>query len=300
MAIAGTWRANQSSPVAYTTRLKQGTGINPIHEIPGGEGRNIAPDGVVVGVPDEFTAEEFGDVGFAGYTDEDSSSTLWGYGTETGTSLRPSLDASDAQFRAAVTNQNGVRWPSWGRRRNNGRLTGIPGGTVIRSVDNGAEATFTAKTDFDKSQFADAENKAHNATPENAQVSDPSQYEIQTSMVQRDKTRTGSQTPTGRANEYDAPIGPRVPGQRHPTISAGYRLGEMLPKSQDVIIRPFWNRTAGTGPQKWMRVNSLYESDPLTRVPPDDPYSGREVDGNTAGYVPGDHIHGYTDEDVVW
>lgn len=294
MALAGTWRAKQSGPVPYVGALKQGTGVNAVHGIRGGAGRDTAPDGTVIGVPDQFLTE-FDETN--GYTTEDECSTLWGYGIETGTASRPSLDMSDAGFRAASTKN----FPWWGRRRTNeGRLTGIPGGTVIRSEDNGAELSYTTKLDPKRSAAAGKKNKDSYPTPEDSQISDESQYIVQTSMVQRDKTRTGSQMPEGRANTFDAPIKSRIPGPRSPAISGGYRHVEMEPKSQDAIIRPFWNRTAGTGPSRWMQPNAAYESVPLTRVPPDDPYSGREINGTPGGYLPDDYIHGYTDEDVVY
>jgi hypothetical protein len=211
-----------------------------------------------------------------GYCDEDSTSVLYGYGTETGTADRPNL--GDSANRGAIPNS----FPAPG--------AGTPDGTYLRSLDHGAEATFTTKEVQPDGLLNDGYKRK--GAVENAVTSDPSQYEMQTSMTQRDKTREGSQAAGGRANAVRAAIKSRIVGQRVPTYSGGYRHAEMTPKSQSVVLRPFHYRTAGTGQAEQMTVNEMYVSEPRQRVPISDPYVGTSVnvdstDGN------------YSDEDTL-
>jgi hypothetical protein len=125
-----------------------------------------------------------------------------------------------------------------------------------------------------------------------AGISDPSQYVMQTSMTQRDKVRAGSQRGSGSASEYDAAIASRITGMKTKTLDAEpSRHFDMVPKAQDLIIRPWWVRTAGTGYRTDMLRNELYVSQPRSRVAPDNPYVGTETPPavmDTYGYVPED------------
>ena len=67
----------------------------------------------------------------------------------------------------------------------------------------------------------------------------------------------------------------------------------MTPRAQDDIVRPFWNRRAGTGYTDWMLPNERYVSSPMQRTPPYDPYPGSNVSENATNY-------GYVPEDVTW
>jgi hypothetical protein len=125
---------------------------------------------------------------------------------------------------------------------------------------------------------------------EEALPSDPSQYEMQTSMTQMHKERAGSQRGSGSASEYSAP----VPGirptmrQRLLILSGRERHYEMTPRRQDLVLRPFQYRTAGTGNPDLMQPNGMYQSQPLQRTPVADPWQGAEV--------PATDVSGFVDE----
>lgn len=274
MAISGSWKANALEK--YSGASVWGTGINPVHALPDGGGRNIAPYETSGTMSDDMTQQY--DANDTAYLPEDSASVLWGYGVDTGTSERPPWNESES--RNAVPSN----WPHWGRTAN-----GAPGGTHLRSHDVGAEATYTGKQVPKENGTQGWRNKLRSYV-ESALTSDPSQYEMQTSMTQRDKVRAGSQVPAGRENEYDAPIPSRIPGMKLKVYSGGERHAEMEPKSQDLILRPFWPRTAGTAYREWLYPNSMYVSDPMQREVPDNPYAGPSV--------PLTDNYGYTEEDL--
>lgn len=274
MPITGNWKERQS---LYAGASRWGTGINPIHAVRDGDGRNIAPDGTTTLVPSELVDPYASDPYL--YCDEDSPSTLYGYGTETGTADRPERPAVTEDFRGSAGG-----FPSWGRRKG-----GTPGGQAIRAEDHGAELTYTSKEDFARDAAAGWQNKVTSEVND-AEISDPAQYVMQTSMTQRDKTREGSQA-SGRASEYFAPIHSRIPGMIEKKYSGEYRHGDMLPREQTYTPRPFWNRNAGTGDPAWMKVNETATRTPLQRTPPTDPYQGQYV---------GATDYGYTGEDVTY
>jgi len=290
MAITGNYLAS----VEYTGARKWGTGINPIHGIstdfaeptgrkdvqtaqgPNAPGRETLPPGLVN--PIDLEPEY-------GYTDEDFSSQIWGYGPQTGTSDRPARDVPTQEFRADTP----TMYPGMGNE------PGPPGGFAIRSEEHGDVALNMAKLgDKEETVGEGWENKVVGSYLD-AQDADPSQVMMQTSEVQRDKVRAGSQRGAGSASEFTAPIGSWRPtwGRRIKPWSGGRRHYDMTPRRQDQIIRPFWYRTAGTGYQQWMAANEAfnYQVDPLQRSPVQDPYAGQQVPGN----VYQDESHNWVD-----
>lgn len=274
MALSGAWLAANGTVVPEVGALKWGTGINPIHSTRAGAGRGTADNPSPNVVPDSLTDQE--DDGY-GYATEDSSNQLWGDGYQTGTEDRPDWgETGQDQLARAATATN---YPSWKQS-----------GRVIRAINKGATALLTSKT----AQEDGAQGWLNKETSyvENAGISDPSQYIIQTSMVQRDKVREGSQS-SGTASVFDAPIESRIPGMKVKTyISADSpRHADMLPREQTEMIRPFTYRTAGTGYPTNMLPNEMHLRSPMNRVPNPDPYGGPDVDGTDSGYV---------DEDYTW
>lgn len=269
MAIAGAWRAAQGDTVAYVGALKQGTGANPIHASrQNGTGRNTAPDGSVTSMDDSLVGEDT-----YGFCDEDSASALWGYGVQTGTADRPGLNDSPD-----VHNAGRQDWPAWGPYE-----AGRPGGTPIRTINKGATALNTAKS-TPRESAADGQQNKLTGDVEDAVTSNASQYEMQTSMRQRDQTRAGSQS-SGTANEFNAPIRSRITGQRLKFNQPQSRHYDMQPREQAPIVRPFFLRTAGTGDQSAMEANAMYQTQPMVRTPPDNADQGPDVEGNSAGYT---------------
>jgi hypothetical protein len=134
------------------------------------------------------------------------------------------------------------------------------------------------------------------ASPENdAEISDPSQYIVQTSMVQRKygmqqlRMRSG---PAGQVDEPRSEIAPRMAGPKIKNYSGGLRHYDMFPRQIDDIPRPFYFRTGGVGPGTYMLSNAQRLRTPLQRTPPPDPSQGvvdTSLDDNSE--------FGYTSED---
>lgn len=256
-AISGTWK--QTRRVQAGANI-WGTGWDPIHAIRSGEGRNVAPDPSDVLVSPELT-QQYESAPDGGFTAEDYVLVdMYGYGTETGTADRPSLGQPDS--RAETDN-----FPDW-----------TDNGESIRSINHGADIATATKLEPAEDAAQGWLNKAHGDAG-NADPSDPSQYEIATSMTQRYQTREGSQAQYGRESQFLAPIASRVVGQklRNWISDASPRHAEMQRASQEVSVRGFWNRGAGTGPPEWMQANEFQQVEPLQRTPPADPFQGQEV-----------------------
>lgn len=257
-AISGTWR--QSRQIQAGAAI-WGTGWNPVHMQRQGYGRNVAPHPSDVLV-DPLLTQQYETNPEGGFTTEDFHiiDTL-GYGTQTGTADRPGLGMPDSR-----ADSDG--YPSWPQN-----------GEQIRAENHGADRTNLEKVIPDHDAAQGWLNKDH-GDEGFSEPSDPSQYEIATSMRQRHEVRAGSQVPEGRANHYDAPIESRIVGQKKRFSTTPLRHEEMDRASQSISIRGFWNRSAGTGPVNWMEPNAMYQSEPMQRTVPADPYQGQEIGGN--------------------
>ena len=276
MGITGTWAQRQE---VQSGAAKWGTGFNPIHKVRSGSGRNVAPQGNTGWVDPSLTHEsdEFDE---ADYQDA-LAPTVYGYGPDTGTSDRPRWNEMEGGQDFDVEG-----FPSWGHYQ-----AGLPGGTAIRAQDHGSEASYVSRNPVADSAMAGWYHKQH--TDVNLPVtSDPKQYEVNTSMRQREGVRTGSQMSSGRASEYSAPIASRqAPMKERAMVGDPQRREAMTPKAQYQRVRPWWPRQAGTGAPSRMAPNSMYASEPLTRQPPAIPDQGRTV---------GESLSGWTDEDGGW
>lgn len=276
MAISGQWKTRAS--LEYANVNKNGNGWNPIHAVRGGDGRNTAPGAVIPGSNSDILDYSIDDDDYTyggSVSPEDDPSSIWGAGTDTGTSDRPAWGDDASAERVATTD----RWPAWGRYK-----AGRPGGNAVRSYNHGMTEHKESKVvpTYETATASDWDNKAKGETLD-AQTSDQSQYEMQTSMTQRNKVRDGSQTE--RANADRSPIESRTVGMKIKTWAGGMRHRDMEPRSQDVILRPFYNRTAGTGDPARMRVNELYVSSPVQRTAPALPDPGQPVETGAYGYT---------------
>lgn len=285
MAIRGTWKSNASlrNQTLYGGPLKQGTGWNAVHGYRAGAGRGIAhgalSEQIDPSVTDEFAPENLGYM-------VDSTESLIGYGAEsataTGMADRPAWQ-EDSERVATLSG-----YPSWGD-------TIIPPeGTMIRAHDHGSIASLHANGTPNEDVAQGWRNKPHGKVND-AETSNPSQYEIQTSMVQRDAVRAGSQRGAGSDSSFMAPIRSRIVGVKLKYWSGEQRHDDMRPKVQEQIIRPFWLRTAGTGNIANMAPNTMYASEPLQRTPPEDAYQGGESPASVAS-----GSYGFTGEDVTY
>jgi len=137
-------------------------------------------------------------------------------------------------------------------------------------------------------------NKPNEGPVAVAKPSDPSQYEIQSSMAQRFQTRENAHAVARNTDEAREPIASRVVPQRSPIYSTGERLYDMFPYQQTPTrAREFYYRTAGTGEPDWMESNEMWTIDAIERTAPPDPYIGTP-DTSTAlqfGYAPEDYFY---------
>jgi hypothetical protein len=174
-----------------------------------------------------------------------------------------------------------------------GNEPGPTGGSFVRQQSHGDFTGVTAKLGDKEETVGEGWVNKETGGVIDAVDADVSQVYMQTSMVQRDKVRAGSQRGAGSASEYDAPIGSWRPtwGVRIKPWSGGRRHYDMTPRRQDQINRPFWYRSAGTGYRRWMAANEAfnYQVEPLQRQPVADPYAGTRVPDNV-----------YTDETHNW
>lgn len=290
MSANGQW-AETPSQINQASALKWGTGVSQIHASrDNGMGRDIAPGQIQGTVETELVTETYG------FSEEEASSQIWGYGIDTGTADRPGWGTEDVDMRTADM----TGYPTFGQHP-----VGLPGGNKIRAIDKGSVTTSTSKLvpNFGDGTLYGFEGKDTSDQPFDAEISDESQYIVQTSMAQRDKVRTGSQI-SGTASEYNAPIKQRIPGYRVRAYSGGERHAAMLPKAQDQKIRPWWARNAGTGNPANMEPNAMYQSTPYQRTPTSDAFQGTEIGTSGVGINvdqdgPGT-AYGFTSEDVTY
>ncbi len=262
MALSGAWKAGQPQAGA----LKWGTGVHPIHGVRTDPHGRILPAHTGQGGPgaaplqiQDILLEQ--DLETVDYGD----SATFGYGDVTGTATRPNYNELPEEYR--------------------GKNRYIPprgsGGLRFRPEAIGA-ATKKAQSKTSEREETVSEGWENKETDlvEDSTVSDARQYEIQTSMTQRDLFREGSQI-SGTASEHFAPVPSRRPtwGQRIKPWSGGRRHHDMLPKGQDQHVRPFLYRNAGTGRVNWMGDNEAtnYMISPLDRQPVPPPYSGEQT-----------------------
>lgn len=305
MAFGGAWKQAASTQALPT---KWGTGVNPVHAI-ATEGsaersqraRLIAPnygsslgDIIPIEETDNWSAVAGDgelsplepDYSMDAWTPEnDLAEAVWGYGDDTGTGDRPRWDSSTQDFRGSTELMRGNEFPAWGTLQD-----GIPAGTIIRAQNHGAQVSKRTKNRPTETVSEGWQNKVNGAVLDSVDAS-PDQVYMNTSQVQRDKTRSGSQAAAGRMDDHTAPIRSRIIGMRIKLFSGGERHYDMAPRQAEQIIRPFWSRTAGTPPSDWMDPNQQQQTTPYTRSVPDDPYQGATV-GNPPAY-------GYVAEDVI-
>lgn len=302
MALSGGWK---QSIEAQALPTKWGTGIHPVHAIAtegtarsSQQAKLIAPNygsnlGDIVPIEETDSYSYAGAEGEAapwmgtgfnvenedGWTPaEDLQEAIWGYGDDTGISNRPRMDADPSEFRSNTDLLRQGDWPSMDES-----------GEVIRREAHGSRVTKRAKVRPTETVSEGWLNKVYGEVNEPSDA-DPSQLMMQTSHMQRDKTRAGSQT-TGRADEHAAPIRSRIPGMRIKVYSGGERHYDMMPRQADTHIRPWWSRTMGTAPQEMLEPNAMEQRTPRTRNVPSDPDGGPEV--------PALDSHGYVAEDMI-
>jgi len=281
--VSGEW-ARQNLQ-GYTGANVWGTGIHPVHSHYGSEALRTAPVTLREGesvpphqaIPDALVGKELW-----GYTVEDSNYTGVEYDG------RPRWGDDAPEHRGSGTQQPPVG--------SSGALV-----NTFRAMADGAHRVFRSRSPYNGSiQYQIPSetvsegwlNKPH-GTPGDAVPSDIQQLERQTSMQQRYQTRVNEAAVIRNTDVPRTGINSLVTGQKVKEYSGGERHYDMLPKEQDVIPRPFWYRTAGTGEPADMIPNTMYTIQPIERVPPAEPSIGQPETTFVGEY-------GYTDEDQFY
>lgn len=260
-----------------------GTGINPIHEQYGSAPRpGVSQLEGTVTPPFEGVSQDLIPEEFWGYTAEDFQGA--GYFVRDD---RPGWDVApeDNPSRYSTNGQ-----PSW-------NATGASK-TRFRAIMNGAYSKFRGKLPRATYEVPDETvsegwvNKAVGPRPANAVVSDPSQYEIQTSMTQRYRARNNDHAVERGTDPVRSHINSRVSNPIVKVYSQGDRDYDMFPRQQTADYeRPFYYRTAGTGVQGEMTANAMWDQDAIERTPPADPYIGPQDTSLVYGYTPEDNFY---------
>jgi|SRR5215510_15444776 len=284
----GAWARRYSQP--YTGALAWGTGINLVHGQYGSEPLRLRPippwqgDVSHVGraehqAPAEAVPQAYIPAELFGYTLEDSTYT------DLERDDRPGWDVLPEDNPSRRTSEGQPPWNATGASKE--RFRAVKGGaySIWQYVNGMKQPPAITET------VSEGWRNKPKGSPANAKPSDPSQYEIQTSMMQRYQTRNNRLAVNRGTDPARAPIGSRVVGQKLKVYSGERRHYDMFPFQQDEIPRPFYYRTAGTGRQEWLEANEQYDIAAIERTPPQDPYIGEPE--TSIGY-------GYTSEDYFY
>jgi hypothetical protein len=288
LPISGLWRQNNGNANDYVGARKWGTGNNPVHEIYG-EGPPLSITNRLPG-PSSPT-DQLGEVDPSlepaddyGYCMEDIASL----GPYTG--FPPEWGTETDDYRASVADQGGQ--PSWDMTSTDPEVVQYRN---TQELDPRLWRGVMLKS-FPTETVTEGWRNKETGAIETALVSDPSQYIMQTSMMQVDPV-AGRNNSHATARGTDDPrnnIRTRLTGQKIKPWSEGQRNADMFPYQQDTLIRPFTYRTAGTGYPEQMETNEMYVSYPVQRDVPPDPYLGPEetdVISDGYGYVPEDMVY---------
>lgn len=283
--LSGNWTAINANATDYTGALRWGTGVSSVY----GQFGTGPPLGITGRNPEPM---EYRDVPEALVPHE-----LYGYTMEDlppGTDDEFMIGVPPWTDRPEVTRGDSGEYPPPSlTARPNG-----PDGSYFRTIhqrgllraahDPAAYPTETVSEGWD--------NKLHGEVLD-AEVSSDAQYTRQTSMQQVNP-------PQGRNNQLAVIRGTdddrhnimtRLTGMKVRPWSEGERLQDMFPFQQDLILRPWWWRRAGTGPESYMRANEFQSTLPVQRNPPPEPYYGPD---ESSGSESPDW--GYTPEDVTY
>lgn len=317
-AYRGPYARPSTYPVPYATASVWGTGINPIHGYHG-EGPPLS----VTGRQDALGFSPIDNDGpydrrkYHQAADSDalnpSQQDLWGYRVDYGPDSfgsGPDAPISEGDTAPGVYFNVDQR-PAWGEATEQERVrTSTRGqppwnatGGLFRAFRGGAQRYRLYHTD---SEYTPITAEQPNSFPTetvsegwlnkvtsfvaNASPSDPSQYEVQTSMRQRFGVRNNNRAVMRNTDDARSRIESRVMPMVEKVYSEGERLYDMAPYQIDQMERPFRYRTAGTGRADWMETNAYRTITPIERTPPPDPGMGREEVQD----------YGYTGEDTMY
>jgi hypothetical protein len=279
--IKGAFRERFTVP--YSGARVWGTGINPIHAFYGSPPTRLDPlnqrEGDITppwqGVSDSLEAEE-----------------LWGYTLEEQRNVyfvrddRPSWDVAPEDDPSRDSTGNQPPYNATGAAKTRFRSTMGGAYSLIRGKLPRANYTPPSET-VSEGWINKPTGRAANSV-----VSDPSQYEIQTSMTQRYRARNNDAAVDRATDASRSHINSRVSGQKLKVYSEGERNYDMFPRQQSPWEeRPFYYRSAGTGLQDQMLPNEMYDIDPIERTSPPDPYIGQQEESFQYGYTNEDNFY---------
>lgn len=283
LPIAGSWSAKYANYQDFSGALKWGTGINPVHS-QYGEGPPLRTTGRYEG-PNQPTAT-LDDV-----PDEFENPQMWGYTLDDIQTLTSNDGAPPPVGTETRTIRKDVvpRFPSWGRGV-------IPRGSGFRTITEGAQVHRHTVISYPTETVSEGWQNKQTGKILDAKPSDPAQYERQTSMQQVNppEGRNNDQAVTRGTDDPRFNILTRLTGMKIKPWSEGQRNQDMFPYQQEMMVRPFWYRTAGTDDPSKLDPNEMYVSSPVQRDVPPDPYLGPEETAiDESGY-------GYTGEDITY
>lgn len=310
--ITGAWARRYQLALPYQDARKWGTGVNPVHRFYGGAGRpaNAKLNANQLGgdrTPTHFAvSEDFIQGSNWGYSAEDPSyldavadeqAALHGVGIWDN-EAHPNWEQYDNDMGGTIgdppaggapgpvnpqTMSTRATIPPWSSRpwgaaqatynrlrsmragQGEGDTPGPRGTSSEIPTETVSEGWINkAATGFDMGEAPD----------DYVLTSDPSQYEIQTSMTQRHKQMVNDRAVARGTDEERTSIASRIAPMKLKVYSGEERHYDMFPYQIDDIPRPFYFRTAGTGPQEYMETNDQWIRTPLQRTPPPDPSMG--------------------------
>ena len=314
MAVAGTWRAQNVTPEQYLGAAQWGTGVNPVHAMPeaiprgpiklplGSTGPgDIPPEDLLGPVQWGYQAEDAQFYQGEDYRYLDTDHPNWGENS-TG---RPDRDG---QIMQAGEYPQPEGWPSWGPANLDGQsddfpLTGPPGGAGVRSFSDELELERGHAINVPTPGVSGGQLNKQHGNVNDARTSDPSQYEIGTSMRQLRSRLDNTRAVARQTDDPRTAITNRLTGvhfrPRALDINTGGGPGspDLLPQSQDGIPkRPFFWRQGAMPPAEAHTWNEITYFTPVERSLPDD--AGALVTAPEAGQQGSGY--GYTGEDGGW
>lgn len=268
-------RAYQNT-VPYDDARVWGTGINPIHAVRDGEPRN---DGSFDAKETPASAAMRNDPGFIqygapwGYNPEDIDINGIGVFNEGFTQDDwPSMDETTTQTRADIGPQQSRPWGSSGAYNN--ALRNQFGGAYSGDAPPRKGSNQLPDETVSEGWLNKPASGMHEGIVADAKPSADQQIFVQTSMVQRYKDQDNQRAQERATDDARTPIRSRIAPMKIKAYSGEDRHYDMFPRQIDQIIRPFKYRTAGTGPQGYLKDNYQYDIDAIQRTPPPEPSSG--------------------------
>lgn len=316
-AITGQWGRIYTAP--YSGAAKWGTGINPIHQFYGEPGDPLRSFGRA-GSPGNTRAGGYGPESsfaertppFAASADFIETGAPWGYMPEdiAGLDVFQLSDFDANRHGLDIVNDADhpeVGIPTTAVRGVNkfGPPVGIPGRETTGLIRAGQwDADFEVSDQVPTETVSEGwVNKPASGfdmgeSADDVVVSDPSQYEVQTSMTQRHKKQNNDRALQRGTDVPRTPIDSRIAPMKLKIYSGQQRHYDMFPYQIDDKPRPFWYRRAATGRQWELRPNEMYVTEVMQRTPPPDPSLGPpEQEFSDPNF---DANYGYTGEDQGW